>query len=150
MSRTAIRTRVLWASVIVATGIAGVAGGVLLGVHGFGLPAPAAATEARSETPETSFPGASIAPVQVNENGDTFGSAAHDPIPDLILVETDQGGEGYVYGTDITGRRPASPDQAVQMTKEQGLDERSITAYESDGETVVGTFTLNTGLKIDE
>lgn len=91
----------------------------------------------------------SIAPAQVNANGDTYGSAALEPMPDLIFVETDEGLDGYVYLADVTGELPANPDEAVRMGA-QGSEERTVPAYRSDGETVVGTFTLNTGLKVTE
>lgn len=79
-----------------------------------------------------------------NESGDTYGSYSEqiqtdEDWPDLIAVVTDEGEEGYVYRSDFLGGEAASPEEALAG---QRIRPRSITAYASDGETVVGAFSF--------
>ena len=85
---------------------------------------------------------------EVNESGQTFGiiaNAMREDYPDLIAVYGDSGIMGYVYQTDWDGEMPSCPEEAVRMMEERernGNPPRVIDVYESDGITVIDTFTV--------
>ena len=86
---------------------------------------------------------------EVNENGQTYGVIADvvykSDYPDLIGVIGDNGNVGYVYTSEFEGEAPSSPEEAIRMQKERemaGNPPIVINVYESDGETVIDTFTM--------
>lgn len=86
---------------------------------------------------------------EVNENGQTYGvcvdSAYIEDSPDLQLAEGDNGTVGYVYTEDLLYKdMPANPEEAVALmeAKRNGTYvPKAINVYESDGVTVIDTFT---------
>ena len=85
---------------------------------------------------------------EVNEYGQTFGVIANVmrcDFPDLIAVYGDNGEKGYVYETEWDGEKPSCPEEAAKMMEEaakNGFPERVVNVYESDGRTVIDTFTI--------
>lgn len=86
---------------------------------------------------------------EVNEYGQTFGSTLDvmyvSDYPDLIAVLGDNGIEGYAYQADLEGEQPSCPEEAVRMmeeAKKNGFPTRTINVYDSDGRTVIDTFTI--------
>jgi hypothetical protein len=86
---------------------------------------------------------------EVNEYGQTFGSTLDvmyvSDYPDLVAVLGDNGIRGYAYQTDLDGEQPSCPEEAVRMMEERernGNPPRVINVYESDGRTVIDTFTI--------
>lgn len=87
-------------------------------------------------------------PLCTNENGQTYGPVIWDP--DLISVTSDQGDDGYVYREDfyydeIYAKDFHTPEDALAWQKawqEMYPNGYSIPVYESDGETLIGTFTF--------
>lgn len=84
----------------------------------------------------------------VNENGETFGNCLEviyvDDEPDLMAAVGDNGIKGYVRKTELDGEKPANPEEAVRMQEEReknGNPPMVINVYESDGVTVIDTFT---------
>lgn len=84
-----------------------------------------------------------LPPIQVNDNGQTYGSEAHasspDESPDLVLVLGDNGREGYVYAKDLHQPAPTTPEEALRL---QNSGEVVLDVYQSDGVTKVDTFTI--------
>ncbi|MDE6425062.1 MAG: hypothetical protein K2K89_02855 [Ruminococcus sp.] len=86
---------------------------------------------------------------EVNENGQTYGVRVNSPyfedFPDLQPVLGDHGIEGYAYTEDLLHKGAAkNPEEALaQMeAKANGTYEPVvINVYESDGVTVIDTFT---------
>ena len=86
---------------------------------------------------------------EVNENGQTYGVRVNSPyfedFPDLQPVLGDHGIEGYAYTEDLLHKGAAkNPEEAIaQMeAKANGTYEPVvIDVYESDGVTVIDTFT---------
>ena len=89
---------------------------------------------------------------KVNENGQTYGIGDAnyiEDLPDLQLAEGDNGITGYVYTYDLIYKdMPANPEEAAAMmearaeAKANGTYEpKVINVYESDGVTVIDTFT---------
>ncbi|MDA2813567.1 hypothetical protein O4J56_23170 [Nocardiopsis sp. RSe5-2] len=83
-----------------------------------------------------------------NAQGETYGSAldARTPQeePDLIEAYGDDGTLGYVKADDLNG-----PDQTreevlehIEAQEEGAIPDVRIPLYERDGETVIGTFTI--------
>jgi hypothetical protein len=66
-------------------------------------------------------------------------------MPDLVAVES-TGGTGYVYNYELEGGPQAwisNIDQARELADDPAMQTpRTLTAYKSDGVTVVGTFTV--------
>ncbi len=60
----------------------------------------------------------------VNESGETYGRGDLPVVPDLVLAIGDDGTEGYIRDSDLFGTSIEVP------------------LYDSDGRTVIGTFTL--------
>lgn len=86
---------------------------------------------------------------EVNEYGQTFGSTMDviyvSDYPDLIAVLGDNGIEGYAYQADLDGEKPSCPEEAAKMMEEaekNGFPKRVINVYDSDGRTVIDTFTI--------
>lgn len=81
-----------------------------------------------------------------NASGVTYG--AGDPAvldfnwPQLVLVVASNGKEGYVYRDEFVTPRPSSPEEAARLSVEF-LSERTLTVYESDGVTPIGTYVAN-------
>ena len=73
-----------------------------------------------------------------NEEGLTYGPDALGA--DLIAVISDQGEKGYIYRSDYE----AADIKMLEKTenREKG---RVLNVYQSDGKTVIGTFTLSDG-----
>ena len=80
----------------------------------------------------------------VNAKGETFGVQRHGKSPDLIAVYTTDGKHGYAYVKDLDGRWPVptSPADALAQQEANEGRSRSVPVYESDGETIVGEFTI--------
>lgn len=80
----------------------------------------------------------------INANGDTYGSSAWATgtadEPDLILAESDDGKIGYIYADDLDVGAPESPEKAAEWCEEH--KDYTINVYESDGETIIGEFTV--------
>lgn len=70
----------------------------------------------------------------VNERGETYGSANGSQVPDLLAAPTDDGQIGYVRVSELELARN------VAGSLESG--ERIIEVFASDGETVIGEFTV--------
>ena len=83
---------------------------------------------------------------QVNEAGDTYGTGAHDvELPDLVEAFGDDGQTvGYVRAADLAGDLPTSPEEAAALSARArgGTGSRQIPLLDSDGRTVIGTFTV--------
>jgi len=88
---------------------------------------------------------------ETNSNGLTYGSAADsdkpENEPDLIRVLATNGKEGYVKKTELedadgttAARSFKSPEDAVAWQYSEGLKDRTVAVYASDGETVIGEF----------
>ena len=86
----------------------------------------------------------------INADGLTYGTGTGIPagpahpedMPDLFAVAS-SGGPGYVYAYELNGGPQAwvtNPEQA-QEHMNSNREPRTLTAYESDGVTKVGTFT---------
>lgn len=84
---------------------------------------------------------------KVNENGQTYGSAAFAVSvatePDLILAQGVDGTLGYVYAIDLRGNEPENPEEAIAMQKANAGKERVIPLYASDGKTITGNFKIS-------
>ena len=89
-------------------------------------------------------PAATAPGFQRNAKGQTFGSAADAPRPDLepdlIWVVTREGGSGYVYKKELDGPPPPTGQPALASAHADSSAGRILTAYASDGTTPVGTF----------
>jgi len=80
----------------------------------------------------------------VNAKGQTFGVQRDGKSPDLIAVVTTDGKQGYAYVKDLDGRWPV-PTSPADALAQQGADEGrswSVPVYESDGETIIGEYTI--------
>lgn len=92
----------------------------------------------------------------VNARGETYGvEGGPDGTPDLVRVEgTAPDGspvEGYARSADLGAfspehpEQPSSPAEALEGQEERDArhpDGRDVPVYESDGETVIGTFRI--------
>lgn len=113
--------------------IAMIVGGVVLVGGAF-----AAAPVIGSLVDQSAAPAAAIAgdPVEfpVNANGETYGSAVNDRVPDLIVARAEGGKLGYIRVSELEFTRNlvrSDPDPNSVY---------NIDVYESDGETTLGTF----------
>lgn len=84
----------------------------------------------------------------VNENGQTYGSAAdarnYEEEPDLISAYGSDGKTtGYVKKEDLQGPQPQNPEEAMQLMKD--AKPRDIPLYDVDGITVIGNFRIEAG-----
>jgi hypothetical protein len=89
-----------------------------------------------------------ISEYKTNSNGQTYGSGVNatyiEDYPVLMSVVGDNGNIGYVYTSDYLGELPTSPAEAVKI--QESIDNgtytpRTINVYESDGTTIIDTFT---------
>lgn len=82
----------------------------------------------------------------INANGQTFGVPNQSGTPDLVAVFADNANvRGYVKESNLNcaaGGDVSSPAEAVEWDKVSQNRNVSIPVYESDGVTVVGTFTV--------
>jgi hypothetical protein len=82
----------------------------------------------------------------INANGQTFGVPNQNGTPDLVAVFADNPKiQGYVKESDLNcaaGGDISSPAEAAVWDKVSQNRNVSIAVYQSDGETVVGTFTV--------
>lgn len=78
----------------------------------------------------------------VNAKGETFGVQRGGKSPDLIAVVTTDGEQGYAYVKDLDGPMPTSPADALAQQEANEGQSRSVPVYESDGETIIGEFTI--------
>ncbi len=87
---------------------------------------------------------------EVNENGETFGSAQgalvstedgvvlnKDKLPDLVEVVNREGLVGYCRAEELYPDPPSDPSEVEEYNKEVS---EPLNMYESDGETVIGQF----------
>lgn len=92
----------------------------------------------------------------VNANGETYGNLfqtrAAGEYPDLILATGEDGVVGYVRSEDLEGTAPATPEEALaiqEQHKAEGYSGRYVNLYDSDGETVIGSFFVEAGTTQD-
>jgi hypothetical protein len=82
----------------------------------------------------------------VNASGETYGVRNQQGTPDLIAVVIDQGKtQGYVERSELncaSGGDVKSPAEALTWDETSQNLNVSIPVYESDGVTVIGTFTV--------
>lgn len=83
-----------------------------------------------------------------NKNGQTYGSAADattpENEPDLIKAWGVDGNLGYVKSSDLYGKRPKTPEEAIaKQNRERKEGDRIIPLYESDGKTIIGSFKIS-------
>jgi hypothetical protein len=92
----------------------------------------------------------SLPDYKVNNNGQTYGSAmlasAKGYEPNLISAVGEDGTEGYVYATDLNGRIPNTPEEAVELMAHRS-DSRDIPLYKNDGKTIIGIFRIETVIR---
>lgn len=110
--------------------------GVLSGANA--TPPPDPAEEARAALPDS-------ARIRVNAFGETYGSAVDAATPqdepDLILVVTTKGQEGYVRRSDLELPEPKTPEEAARRGRDHVP--RSLRVYQADGRTEIGEFIVN-------
>ncbi len=78
----------------------------------------------------------------VNAKGETFGVQRDGRSPDLIAVVTTDGKQGYAYVKDLDGPMPTTPADARAQQEANEGQSRSVPVYESDGETIIGEYTV--------
>lgn len=84
----------------------------------------------------------------VNERGLAYGPHIENmKEPDLILVEEQNGMMGYVKQTDLAGQIPENPEEACMLNQQKSY---SIPTYLQDGETVIGSFLIETSEVVEE
>lgn len=93
----------------------------------------------------------------INDNGQTYGSAAlaqnYDERPDLIAAVGCDGQEGYIYKTDLESGIPKTPAEALAQQQQyeamaiasegERVVVRSIPLYDADGKTVIGKYEIS-------
>lgn len=89
----------------------------------------------QSVAPPTEILGESVE-FAINANGETYGSPVNDTVPQLILTLADDGDTGYVRVSELdlarnSAKSTTNPDKVF-----------TVDVYDSDGETVVGIFTV--------
>lgn len=113
--------------------IAMIVGGVVLVGGAF-----AAAPVIGSLVDQSAAPAAAIVggPVEfpVNANGETYGSAVNDAVPDLIVARAEGGKLGYIRVSELEFTRN------LVRSDPNPNSVYNIDVYESDGETTLGTF----------
>ena len=77
----------------------------------------------------------------VNSNGQTYGTANENGVPDLTAAQATNGEQGYVYFTDLWRTDGASAD-SVRVYESDGTSAYVIPVYKSDGITVIGEFPI--------
>lgn len=102
-----------------------------------------------TSAPEIEYP--------INDNGQTYGSAAlarnYDERPDLIAAIGCDGQEGYIYKTDLESGIPKTPAEALAQQQQyeamaiasegERVVVRSIPLYDADGKTVIGKYEIS-------
>ncbi|WP_017624897.1 hypothetical protein [Nocardiopsis chromatogenes] len=126
--RSRLLTAFLGAAAFIAAGAVGAqASSLMIPDGGHGRPAPSYAT---------------------NAEGQTYGSAleARTPQeePDLIEAYGDDGTPGYVRADDLNGPAPTREEvlEHIDAQEKGAIPDVRIPLYESDGTTVIGTFTI--------
>jgi len=98
-----------------------------------------------------------LSPVQVpsfpkNENGQTYGAApdatSPETEPDLIKAIGVDGTYGYVMKTDLDGKMPKNPTEALEQQRNAPAS-RTIPLYDVDGKTVIGEFKISKGVGVE-
>ena len=83
---------------------------------------------------------------EVNANGETYGVSNQQGTPDLIAVVIDQGKtQGYVERHELncaSGGDVKTPSDAATWDETSKNRNITIPVYESDGVTIIGTFTV--------
>ncbi len=102
---------------------------------------------------------------KTNKDGLTYGSSMYSSSPenepDLILAETVDGKEGYVYKDDLYYAQVDSPEELLSLDKQnqkiwndapagEVVVAKYIPVYKSDGKTVIGEFPITIGYKEKE
>jgi len=126
--------------------VGGIGLAVVLGV-GTGAAVAASTGSAPSDAASVEVP--QTPPIQTNANGETYGSLAglsDDEAPDLVAVEMEDGLVAYVRSVELfeaEGGNVSSPEEALAYERARASEGPvSVTAYESDGVTVVGEWFL--------
>jgi hypothetical protein len=116
--------------------IALIVGGLVVVGGGFALAPVLGDLFTQSVSPTSEILGEPVE-FDTNANGETFGSPINDRVPDLILTSGDGGEIGYVRVSEL--------DQARNLSRSESDPAAvfPIDVYESDGVTVVGTFTVD-------
>jgi hypothetical protein len=87
-----------------------------------------------------------ITPWGTNANGQTYGATNQNGTPDLVAVVIDNGTiHGYVKASDLLCAESGDVNSLAEAIAWDKINEHrniSIPVYESDGTTVVGTFTI--------
>lgn len=65
--------------------------------------------------------------------------------PSLIRAVADNGVQGYLRLSDLEGRTPSSPEEALR----QAAEVRVLPVYGPDGRTVVGQLTESPGASVE-
>ena len=82
--------------------------------------------------------------LHTNDRGQTYGAEAF--LPDLVVVISDQGEVGYVYAKELEeipeGNVNNPAEAAEYMQNRDKYLPYVIDVYDSDGETEIGTFTI--------
>lgn len=141
---TSVRTVTLTVAAAVAAALLGFA--VTLGT-GFGDRSEAADNPSAPASQRDGHP--------VNRNGDTYGpTSGGDVQPDLVRVLADDGVTvGYAYRADLGGPGGAvtTPQEAEEyMQSDAAQHGYTVPVYETDGETQIGTFTVQGFQDIEE
>lgn len=93
----------------------------------------------QSKAPSPDYP--------INEFGETYGSAldakGQEKEPDLIKAIGVDGTIGYVRATDLIGKAPNSPEEALEQQAK--ATETVINLYKNDGRTIIGKFIMKPG-----
>jgi len=79
-------------------------------------------------------------PLAKNANGETYGVETEDLQPDLIYVVADNGRDGYVRRADVETTLAPEPTHPGD-TGNYDPKPLEVPVYQSDGKTVIGTFT---------
>jgi hypothetical protein len=73
----------------------------------------------------------------VNASGQTYGIQNRHGIPDLVAVIATNHRSGYVYASQLF---PPAPKTIAQAVAQNHTPPRTLTVYESDGNTAIGEF----------
>lgn len=118
-------------------------------VHIFDAPASRYLLYSSNRTPNFYCPSLSkalemeIEPMQVNQNGETYGSSYYsdstETTPDLILAIGTNGEEGYIKRIDFEESNNITIEQVLEGVE---FEDKAIPLYEADGTTVIGEFNI--------
>jgi hypothetical protein len=102
---------------------------------------------------------------KTNKDGLTYGSSMYssspESEPDLILAETLDGKEGYIYKEDLNYGQVDSPEKLLSLDKQnqkiwdnapagEVVVAKYIPVYKLDGKTIIGEFPITIGYKEKE